>query len=71
VLAVLALLAGSWKRPQPSPTRPQPPQATAPPPPEPLVACDACGVMRPAARLRTEPDGRRVCADGCRTTTES
>jgi len=68
VLAVLTLLAGSWKSPQPPPARP--PQPSQPAPPEPLVACDACGVMRPAARLRTTPDGRRVCADGCRTTTD-
>ncbi len=71
VLAVLTLLAGSWKSPQPPTPRPQPQQPPAPPaPPEPLVACDECGVMRPTARLRATSDGRRVCADGCRTTTD-
>jgi len=69
VLAVLTLIAGSWKTSQP-PTPRQPPEAREQAPPEPLVSCDACGVMRPATRLRTTPEGRRVCADGCRTATD-
>lgn len=66
MLAVLTLVAGSWKnRPQQS-APPPAPGPSQPAQPEPLTACDACGLLRPAARLRATADGRHVCADGCR-----
>lgn len=67
LLGLLTFLVGSWKERRPPP----PPVREEPSPAEPLAACDACGVMRPAGRLRETPDGRRVCADGCRTANPS
>ncbi len=70
LLGLLTFMVGSWKERRPDePAAPATRTPTAPAA-EALAACDACGVMRPEARLRATPDGRRVCADGCRATTD-